>query len=508
MRFGRLERALIGALAAGLVPLLAGAAPWSEGLTNPAPAEGDLILPMPCEGAMVFRPVDVPGSDVFDDRKIQLGTRNPARAYVENPRTAYVSGSFRVDGRWRYYLGKYEVTVAQAAALAGDCPDPADVEGRLPATGVTVAEAMMAAETYSEWLLAEAPDDLPGSEAYLRLPTETEWEFAARGGVQVGPLEFESPLPPIDGLAEQYLWFDSATSANRELQLTGLLKPNPLGLHDMHGNAAELVSGHFRLNHVGRAHGRAGAFVKRGGDFRTKLAAIHSGLREEFTPLGRRGLRREKTTGYRFALVAPSLPDRDRLEEARGGWEALAESEQVVLEAAQEDPRVEIDTLADYLGALDFDEKADVERRLRGLGDIIDVNIATRNEERARAARAMLRIGVLAALRLRQHRDAMGRCEELMDLNPERYRTRCDRVAEDFEFDGAFYVEHAARTGSEYPERLLAEQSKILQEEFRSRGLDWPAESIEQIEADIARIQAEGAPAKDDVIAGWRDAEN
>ena len=49
--------------------------PWPERFYNPAPLEDDLVLPLPCGGAMAFRPVATPpiGGDALSDRSILLG---------------------------------------------------------------------------------------------------------------------------------------------------------------------------------------------------------------------------------------------------------------------------------------------------------------------------------------------------------------------------------------------------------------------------------------------------
>ncbi|MGF1476559.1 MAG: formylglycine-generating enzyme family protein [Geminicoccaceae bacterium] len=506
MKFARPELvlAMVAALG-GAVPAAGQEITWPEERYNRSPADGDHILPLPCGGAMVFRAVDVPGREIFDDQKITLGGRDPERGYIEHVRPVFLSGTFREDDAWRYYLGKYEVTEAQYAALNGDCPDLEDVDADLPKVEVTMAETVAVAESYTEWLFENARDQLPHENetaGYVRLPTEEEWEYAARGGAAVGPAAFEGRLPPIDGAPEQSIVFCRTDCA---LEPVGLLRPNPLGLHDMLGNAAELVHGLFRLNRFGRLHGAAGAYVKRGGDFRSRLEQVHSGLRQEFSPVGKRRLRREPTTGFRLALVAPALPDRERLAEARDSWSELAETDRVTIGREQADPRAELETLADFTASLDFDGKDELNRRLLALSDVIDANIATRNEQRARAAREMLRVAVIAGLRLPEHQASLRRCEELLEIDPERYAQPCDQVRGDSDYDFEFYLDHLVRMVSEFPQSLLNEQIKILENEFSSRR-EKAVKGLALVLNDLETLREFGTEGHEQIVEGWREA--
>jgi formylglycine-generating enzyme required for sulfatase activity len=65
-----------------------------------------------------------------------------------------------------------------------------------------------------------------------RLPTEAEWEYSCRAGASTG-YSFGEPWD----LLEKYGWYGK--NAPNGTQPAGSLKPNDLGLFDLHGNVWE-----------------------------------------------------------------------------------------------------------------------------------------------------------------------------------------------------------------------------------------------------------------------------
>ncbi len=89
-----------------------------------------------------------------------------------------------------------------------------------------VSLTQYAAKQYTKWLTA-----ITGQQ--YRLPTEAEWEYACRSGSSTAYSFGDDPAQ-----LGEYGWFSDNTNSEGTKPVRQK-KPNPWGLYDMHGNAAE-----------------------------------------------------------------------------------------------------------------------------------------------------------------------------------------------------------------------------------------------------------------------------
>lgn len=311
---------------------------WDRKYYDPgAPVDGQIVLPTPRCGGVVFVPIATlaAADDPLLDQGIWLGGVDETRGYMEYYRRAFIRGGFTVDERNVYYIAKYELTIDQWDAVMtaemDDCLVP-NAGGARPKAGVSWFEAVEFTRVWSEWVRRAAPDLMPSEEgalSYVRLPTEVEWEYAARGGSAVDEAAYREALPPMEGSVSDYAWHSGRDSSSGALRPIGRKKPNPLGLHGMFGGVEELVLEPFRMNRFSRLHGQIGGFVTRGGSIDNPREELRSALRSEwpFFQITDGRATRQEWFGLRPAISIHVNSSLQRQETLREAWSTAMEPE-------------------------------------------------------------------------------------------------------------------------------------------------------------------------------------
>jgi len=453
-------------------------ATWDEKFWNPKPLADDVILPMPCDGAMAFRKVAIPQNKPLEDYNITLGQEGDEWGYVEQARQEHIAGSFPDQkNKGRYYLmAKYELSDLQFRALSGECPK-ADMKGRLPKVNIGWMDAMAFANQYNLWLRKEKLAALPkddGQPGFLRLPTETEWEFAARGGLAVSPSEFRDVHFPMPEGLNGYVWYAGAQSANGKLQLTGLLKPNPLGLHDILGNVAEMMFEPFRLNKLDRLHGKAGGYVVRGGSYVTTQGDIRSALRGEEPYYSESGENVSKTTGVRLVMVSTTLTSRDRVKEIEKEWQALGSEQKTDAKGKAPDSLQNLNALSAKV------QDDGLKKELEKLRAELRANGQLRDEQRDQAIRTSLQLGAFLCTKMKDDGEFLDRLNQLysktcaadsqLDANCSRRQEQLGQHQKALDFISSYYADTLVDMGTTYNKSLIDPQIAVVQQQMAARG--------------------------------------
>jgi len=145
-----------------------------------------------------------------------------------------------------YYIGKYEVTVGQYKTFCNATGHPFPSKPQRdwydehdnvrdwtwrdnhPIVNVTWNDAV----AYCEWLSTQTGDQ-------YSLPSEAQWEFAAKGGNSSNNYKYSG-----GNYLNSVGWFDENTY-ERGTRTVGQLAANELGIYDMSGNAFEWCSDYY-----------------------------------------------------------------------------------------------------------------------------------------------------------------------------------------------------------------------------------------------------------------------
>ena len=182
-----------------------------------------------------------------------------------------------------FYIGKYEVTQKEWQEVMGNNPSNFTGE-RNPVENVSWYDAVAYCNKLSEmagltkyYNIIDTNVTIIGGKGY-RLPTDAEWEFAARGGNKSAGYKY-SGSNNIDEVAE----YD-----NKSTKPVGGRKANELGLYDMSGNVYEWCYNCYGYEDSQR--------VFRGGSFRSSTDQCILTYRKSNSPYTRLEL-----IGFRLA---------------------------------------------------------------------------------------------------------------------------------------------------------------------------------------------------------------
>jgi formylglycine-generating enzyme required for sulfatase activity len=231
-----------------------------------------------------------PAGKIFRDR-LKDGSLGPEMVWI--PAGSFQMGDIQGGGDddeqpvhrvsvEKFAMGRYEITFAEydkfAQATGREKPDDRGWgRGNRPVINVYWHDV----KAYADWLSEQTGQN-------YRLPTEAEWEYAARAGTNTKYWwgnEIGKNRAACDGCGAQWGW-----DAKKMTAQVGSFSPNPFGLHDTVGNVWEWTCSEYEDTYQGkekRCVSNAGLFALRGGSWLNNAWGTRAAVRGRYGPTDR-----------------------------------------------------------------------------------------------------------------------------------------------------------------------------------------------------------------------------
>ncbi len=250
------------------------------------PTQNRVTTPKPTPQAISSQNISINGVS-FDMMKVEGGTFTMGATSEQGSDASSDEKPAHNVTLSSYYIGKTEVTQALWKAVMGN--NPSSFQGdNLPVEQVSWNDCQQ---------FISKLNSMTGKT--FRLPTEAEWEFAARGGNNSKQTKYSG-----SNYLNDVAWYSG--NSGSKTHPVGTKQANELGIHDMSGNVYEWCSDYWYGSDYYKnsdSNNPRGAYtgscrVNRGGGWCSDARSCRSSRRSYDTPDNRSGL-----LGLRLVLV-------------------------------------------------------------------------------------------------------------------------------------------------------------------------------------------------------------